>query len=1431
MVSQVSPVFPVYGNPTTVSVRQNFGFTKAEIEALQNLANNSDQGPWLPLRGGNLTGAVNTTIAGGTLFTYTSGAAPTNDYNTTSATAGTGIIRGRRNSITRWGINLGNSGGDATNHFSIENFNDAGVSQGTPFVINRASGLATLNSGLSLGSVLAPTVPDLSKHISLYPGFGFNVTSGRLNYIAPTGSTHVFTTNGVTRFFVSDTQIYSTLGLVFSPVVAASPTDNSKHIELYTGYGLNITGNRLNINVGSTAGIIDVIGGVDKLVVSNTAVTATVPVVLPADPGSNLHASTKQYVDNLVTRSGGPWLPLTGGTLSGVGLAIADTLGANNSDLSKHIRLHSAGYGFNVTGGRLNAVAGTFNVVIGGLDKFAVNNGETIFNSGAGSYQVSITGASGSDRSLAWKTGSLGRFAFQILAASTESTGNAGSNLSLNRYADAGTLISEVWNVNRATGITTYTNGISFGTNVGATVADTSKHIVLHTNGYGFSVTSGRLNILTSTGASVVFNINATDRVAISYTNVTSQIPIVLPSDPTNLLEAATKQYVDNTITRAGGPFLPLIGGTVTGATTFSAAGTALTITNNATVGGTLTTAVGTVTGALTAGSGTINGNTIIAVHPTATTAQLYLRPASSPGVNGMESKLRFGGTFSSGTDYGPRFIASIRAGMVAAWGTEYLDIWTGTTTNDISSDVNQARIARFQNAGITFDKAATFSSTIIGNTHNAPGATALALGTVTSGEVLRINDIGGVRSSRFDLSYNAAGNMWIIGSAGGASHVSISALGAGVVYLQSAGATQFRTGTVASTVNYLQASGSITATNPILEAIGSDTNIGIRITPKGSSNVAVTTNTLTVTRDPQANLEVATKQYVDFNINTAGGQFLPLSGGTLLGMLELPTTTPTLGTHATHKTYVDGRNALYLPLTGGAIVGSLSVSSNVSVGGILTVANVGNIQVKATTNTRLSLFATAAPTDAKIVDMFLDGNGNLNMQFVNDAFNTGIGFFQAQRSGYATTALTLTAPVIGLNGSVNTGFLYPSGATTTTGFVLYADATYRYIRFTTDGWRLLFNASNGNLSFDKPSGANNVILYNNGDVWAAGNITANTYLFAVGNIMANGSIYPSNSTMGGGFALFADANDCNIRFTTDNWRIVYQRSTGVLMYWHPDGYSLFSIDGAGNTWSRGNVTANVDVYGQSLHASSRVFCNDIMNVSGTFYVANNYAYYLQRNTNGTWYFVEGGTINFSVGSNGDCNARAGIFANPVFSYGALHWGNDFAHYLGNGGNGQLMNFSPGHYYEYNNSTGTMIFWLANTMQWIIHADSSCYNNRAWTGGRGPYVDVSDIRAKRNVTSSTYGLSEILKLNPIRFQRIPIDEVANGDRVEVGFSAQDVQPIMPEAIFNINVPDEKGVTDETNPTFGLATTPIVAALVNAVKTLTARIEQLEATIH
>jgi len=51
--------------------------------------------------------------------------------------------------------------------------------------------------GLGLGAALVASVTDLSKHISLYStGYGFSVTSGRVNYNVAIGGTHALVVNG-----------------------------------------------------------------------------------------------------------------------------------------------------------------------------------------------------------------------------------------------------------------------------------------------------------------------------------------------------------------------------------------------------------------------------------------------------------------------------------------------------------------------------------------------------------------------------------------------------------------------------------------------------------------------------------------------------------------------------------------------------------------------------------------------------------------------------------------------------------------------------------------------------------------------------------------------------------------------------------------------------------------------------------------------------------------------------------------------------------------------------------------------------------------------------------------------------------------------------------------------------------------------------------
>jgi hypothetical protein len=98
-------------------------------------------------------------------------------------------------------------------------------------------------------------------------------------------------------------------------------------------------------------------------------------------------------------------------------------------------------------------------------------------------------------------------------------------------------------------------------------------------------------------------------------------------------------------------------------------------------------------------------------------------------------------------------------------------------------------------------------------------------------------------------------------------------------------------------------------------------------------------------------------------------------------------------------------------------------------------------------------------------------------------------------------------------------------------------------------------------------------------------------------------------------------------------------------------------------------------------------------------------------------------------------------------------------------------------------------------------------------GGATSWAGVSDARRKKNVELLEYGLNEILALTPIRFDYLD-DESEDSKRL--GFIAQDVQTIIPEAI---------GGSEESFYT--LSPTELIPAMVNAIQALTLRLQILE----
>ena len=153
----------------------------------------------------------------------------------------------------------------------------------------------------------------------------------------------------------------------------------------------------------------------------------------------------------------------------------------------------------------------------------------------------------------------------------------------------------------------------------------------------------------------------------------------------------------------------------------------------------------------------------------------------------------------------------------------------------------------------------------------------------------------------------------------------------------------------------------------------------------------------------------------------------------------------------------------------------------------------------------------------------------------------------------------------------------------------------------------------------------------------------------------------------------------------------------------------------------------------------------------------------------------------------------------------------------------------------------------ANRGEFRIHGINSSYSSYPGTSGAdfsinlridGTTFITSDARHKTNIVDNPYGLTEILQLQPRKFNRINSDgqiEESQGDIL--GFIAQEVKEIIPEAV---NYYPEEDKPNEIGwcRAYSLSDGYLISTLVNAVKEqneiinqLKARIETLESQIN
>jgi hypothetical protein len=109
-----------------------------------------------------------------------------------------------------------------------------------------------------------------------------------------------------------------------------------------------------------------------------------------------------------------------------------------------------------------------------------------------------------------------------------------------------------------------------------------------------------------------------------------------------------------------------------------------------------------------------------------------------------------------------------------------------------------------------------------------------------------------------------------------------------------------------------------------------------------------------------------------------------------------------------------------------------------------------------------------------------------------------------------------------------------------------------------------------------------------------------------------------------------------------------------------------------------------------------------------------------------------------------------------------------------------------------------------------------------------PIVNGSDRRLKTDIEPITDALAIVQGLNGVYYKHVQHEGVTTAPPRQVGLIAQDVQPVLPEVVFETGEAVEP--EGDASPMLGLAYPNIVAVLINAVKELSARVAALEGSV-
>jgi Chaperone of endosialidase len=199
---------------------------------------------------------------------------------------------------------------------------------------------------------------------------------------------------------------------------------------------------------------------------------------------------------------------------------------------------------------------------------------------------------------------------------------------------------------------------------------------------------------------------------------------------------------------------------------------------------------------------------------------------------------------------------------------------------------------------------------------------------------------------------------------------------------------------------------------------------------------------------------------------------------------------------------------------------------------------------------------------------------------------------------------------------------------------------------------------------------------------------------------------------------------------------------------------------------------------------------------------------YYWDSASGTWLWQSypNFVTNMQIDMNGNFFARSSVAAGAA----------DFQLYVSN--NNRFLQLATHWYWGWFAASGDLSYYVNESIKYSFRFQD--YAFIAWSGPMyaTSFQPLSDERTKTKIQRNKYGIDDICQLETIEYERTDAPGVK-----DIGFTAQQIQPIMPEAVSLLGDMPDGGIKDA----LAINTMPILAGIVESIKTLRNEINTLK----